>query len=287
MARTRAEIEQVIYDKKAELESTTHPQLQGLTSTSGTAVWRAIIICLAYGQWTLETLWDRFKVEITELLARNVYGTLAWYRNMVLQFQWDASASYYMTLNEFFEAEYNEVVEDDRIVKFAACTESTVGNIPVVTIKCAAADGSGNPQQLTTAQLDALNAYINRKKPAGVRTNTISLPADEVLPTVAVKFDPLSEPDELRERIKEAMTDYLYGLPFNGEFFLETLRDVIQLVEGVIDVDITSCTITSGGGATVKDLLLERSLVLAAGYGVWDDDWDANNDNYLTLTPKE
>jgi hypothetical protein len=284
MARTRQQIEQDMYDEKAQLQQQ-NAQLAELDSTSATAIWRAWITIVGYAIWLLEKLWDQFKAELDKLLQRNVYGTLPWYVKIAKDFQYNPNQSYFLTLNEFYEAVYATPVPQDRIIAFAAATESVAGNVPVVSVKVAAADSNGRPTPLSTPALNNFKAYLNTKKPAGVRTEPISLPPDEVLPQMEVTYDAIANPAQLRQNIRDAMTAYLYALPFNGELHIERLRDAVQAVEGVVDVYFSSCAVIENSGATQTDLKQARRITLAAGYADWHPDWTNNNQNQLLLIP--
>jgi tryptophanase len=161
--------------------------------------------------------------------------------------------------------------------------------VPIVSVKVAKADANGRPEPLGQTAYDAFELYLQRKKPAGVRTEVISMPADRILPTMEVTYDALGDPAVLREALHEAMTQYLYSLPFDGEVFFERLRDAAQAVEGVVEVNILSCTVTANNGLQTVDLKAQRRLRLPAGYidwaQAWDNDYASSNSQYLNLIP--
>jgi hypothetical protein len=263
--------------------------LQALDSTSATAIYRMLITIVGLGHWHLEKLWDQFKAELKALLARNVYGTLPWYVNEAKQFQYNANVNYYLELNEFFEAVYTVDAPQDQIIAFAAASENVQAAVPIVSVKVAKADSNGRPKPLAQLEYDAFEQYLQRKKAAGVRTEVISLPPDRILPTMEVTYDALGDPATLRQALYDAMTDYLYSLPFDGEIFFERLRDAAQAVEGVVEVNILSCIVTANNGLQTVDLKAQRRLRLPAGYidwdAAWDNDYASSNSQYLTLIP--
>ena len=83
MARTIDEIQQEILDEVAA-----QPDLNGLTSNSATSIYRLWTRITAIVIFTLETLWDLFKVEIEEIANKAISGTPEWYVDQAFLFQY-------------------------------------------------------------------------------------------------------------------------------------------------------------------------------------------------------
>ena len=83
MARSIQEIQTEIYQSKEN-----EPALNGLNSTSKTAIWRLLIYIASVAIWTLEKIFDQHKKEVDERLSELKPHTARWYRNKALAFQY-------------------------------------------------------------------------------------------------------------------------------------------------------------------------------------------------------
>src|SRR5690606_12624815 len=82
MARTISEIQQsIIAAKEADANLAT------LNSTSKTAMWRLYTYIVAVCAWTVETLFDTLKAEVTDILDRLKPHTARWYAEKSLAYQ--------------------------------------------------------------------------------------------------------------------------------------------------------------------------------------------------------
>jgi hypothetical protein len=226
MARTIAQIQQSIKDAK-----TADPTLSGLTSTSMVSMWQLWTYIVAVCQWTLETLFDAHKNEVSDIIATQKPHTLQWYVVMSKKFQ------YGVTLPPDTD-EYSIVPPPDPtvlVVQYAAAVELA----GLVRIKVARIAGSVLAP-LTGLQLTAFSAYMNRVKDAGVRLQLTSGPPDNLQLALNIFYDPLVL-DSAGARldgtsatpVKTAVNNFLEHLPFNGLFVLNFLIEALQAIDGV------------------------------------------------------
>jgi hypothetical protein len=226
MARTIAAIQQQIIDTKDS-----DPVLSTYTwSTSKVAIWRAWTYIVAVCMWTLENLFDAHKDEVTGIIATQKPHTLQWYVMMAKLFQ------YGVTLPDDSDT-YSTPSADPTIVivQYAAAVE--LSNL--VRIKVAKQSGAALAG-LSTGELTAFAAYMNRIKDAGVRLQPTSGDPDSLQLIVAVYYDPLvltntgSRLDGTAATpVLDAINSFLNNLPFNGLFVLNNLIIALQAIDGV------------------------------------------------------
>jgi hypothetical protein len=212
-----------------------------LTSTSRVAVWRLLARVVATAIWTLETLYDLFREEVQNTIAQLKPHSLLWYSNKAKAFQYGFNlppdSDVYNNTNVDEQA-----VADSQIVRFAAVVEQDRG----LRLKIAK-EVAGDLAPLTPAEMEAFAEYMRRIKDAGVRLNITSTPADSLILSLTIFYNPLILNNQGQRLdgtnntpVQQAIQDYLRNLPFNGVFLLQDLTDVLQRVEGVRTVYISN-----------------------------------------------
>ena len=146
---------QIITDAQAE------PELQGLNSNSITAIYRLLAYILAIAINLHEQFWDLFKVEIQEIANRAVPGTVAWYHQQCLQFQYGDQLIWQDGKYQYADTTSSAALIK-QIIKRAAVYE--LGNqlmIKVVKLN------NNIPEALNSVapsyELPAFKAYINQE----------------------------------------------------------------------------------------------------------------------------
>lgn len=226
MARTIAAIQaQIIATKDSD------PTLGGYTwSTSKTAIWRLWTYVTAVCIWTLEQLYDQHKVEVSAILISQKPHTLQWYVAMARKYQ-------HGVLLPAGSDRYTSENTDPAIaiVQYAAATELT----NMVRIKVAK-QAAGILEKLTTGELEAFSAYMNRVKDAGIRLQITSGDPDNLRVVLAIYYDPLvlsntgARLDGTETTpIMNAVNAYLAALPFDGVFVNNHLIAALHQVQGV------------------------------------------------------
>lgn len=212
-----------------------------LTSTSKVAIWRLTTYVVAVCIWTLETLFDIHVADVNETISKLKPHSLRWYAGKALAFQYG--------YNLVDDADYydNTGIDDttitaSKVVDYAAVVEQERG----LRIKVAKDNGT-DLTALTSPELNAFKEYMKRIKDAGVRLNITSGPADGLRITIDLYYNPLvlnSAGGRLdgvvAQPVQDAVKTYLKNLPFNGVFVLQSLVDVLQLVDGVKIAHIVS-----------------------------------------------
>lgn len=234
MARTVKTIYQEMLDEK-----TKYSQLNGLTNNQDTAIWRTMFYVVAVVIATFEQLQDVFITELNKLAKTLPQGTIKWYTDMTFKYQ----EGYEVIWNRITgRSEYPVEDETAQIIKVA--TAQKIGS--KIVVKCAKDDGDGGIEELTTAQLSSVNAYMNAIQFAGPLVNVTSFPADRLkirgdilVNKTLINVDGQSTADNEVYPVEDAINDYLTNLyldNFNSVFRLINLIDAIQAVPGVIDV---------------------------------------------------
>jgi hypothetical protein len=127
-----------------------------------------------------------------------------------------------------------------------------------------AKQSGGLPVKLTTTELAAFVAYMQRRKFAGVAMIIDSNDADVLSVIGNVYVMPTANLAVVQAAVEAALVAYLVNLPFNALVYPEKIVDVIQSVPEVVSV--------SGVSVSVNTLAapIGRVYELLAGYGKWD-----------------
>lgn len=208
--------------------------LAGLTSVSGTALWRLFAHIWASAIWAFEVIFDTFSADLIEQVAALKPHTLRWYQEKAKAFQYGSD------LPEG-EDEYDNSALDDatvlaqKVVAQAAATEEggTVG------VKVAR-EVSGALTPLQAPQYNSFVSYINEIKDAGVIIEGTNQDGDKLTVVATIYYDPLVLTSAgaridgaSAEPVQDAIKAYLRALPFNGVLIRSALFDVLQGVNGV------------------------------------------------------
>lgn len=271
MARTIAEIQAALLAAKAA-----ESDLNDLTSTSSTAVWRLWIYIVAVCTYAHEVLFDSHKAEVTALIAAERAHTEAWYIALAKKFQF----GYSLPVDS---GEYAAVDADAQIITGAATKEVAIGGVSVLRVKVAKTV-SGAFAELDAPELTAFAAYMERVKDAGVHLSCTSQEGDDLQLELDLYYDPLVlDSDGARldgtatSPVMDAIKVFLGELPFNGELILNRLRRAIEDVDGIVIAEITLAQAQFGGGGfdafTVKN-------IPDAGYYLLDESYLTTNATY-------
>lgn len=256
MARTINQIQEIILQQKASAPSlsalevlTTSEQstLTNLTSTSKVAIWRLWVYICAVAIWTLEKIFDTFKIEVEETIALNQIGTAAWYRKKMLEFQLGFALTE-MAVYDNTGALQSDVA-NSLIIKQAAIEE--IGGR--LKVKVATEDSDGELVPLSSIQFDAFKNYAEAVKYAGTRLIIVSRIPDDFNANYTIYYNPLildaygaRLDGTSNEPIQDAVKLFLRNLEFNGELILTKLTDYLQTVEGVEEPVLNSAAAKYG-----------------------------------------
>lgn len=195
---------------------------------------------VAVAQWTLETLFDLHKTEVTDIIDNLKPHSLRWYSNMAKAFEYGYNLvdgeDYYD--NSSLTADQ---VAAAKIVAYSAVVEQEK-NLRVKVAKIVSDDLA----PLAAAEKTAFDEYMSRVKDAGVKLVIDSLAADDLSLKLDVYYNPLVM-DSTGARldgtssspVQDALRAYLKNLPFNGFVVQAYIIDALQQVDGVVVPVIT------------------------------------------------
>jgi hypothetical protein len=243
-------------------------------NTSKVAVWRILFYSIAYINSTTEVVYDSFVLFVQNLIADLVPGTVRWYRKKILAFQYGFPLI--TDTDKFDNTGYTtDQIEDSKIVKYCAVNEATVDQVRVLLIKVAG-ELDGEPVELTSLQVAAIQAYVDEFKYAGVKVLIYNQEADLIRATLNVYYNPLLL-DSTGNRtdggggkpVEDAAKAFAFNLDFNGEFIVARFVDAVQNAYGVSRsrVDLLLFQKKTGVGAFTS---VSSSFIPDAGYAKFD-----------------
>lgn len=214
-------------------EKANHGELDALNSSSQVAMWKLYFFVVAVCQWAQQKKWDAFRVETDNKIATQKDGKSEFYRQLAFNFQYGynlTSAGVYDNSNLT-----TQQIDDSKIIKYCSVTEVDGKLRMKVALRV-----NNQPSPLSTDQLAAFAAYIEKLKFDGVKINKESLPPDNLKLQLDIWFNPLvlradgSMIDgSSATPVKDAILAYLNQLPFNGEYANTRLVDFLQSVNGI------------------------------------------------------
>jgi len=228
-------------------------------STSNTAEWLQFKNIFVQANYSLQQLWDAFKTDIASLAAGSRYGTLKWFQEISLLFQ------YGDLLNENNGSLFYSPIDPTHQI-ITRCATSEFNRTVIIKV----AKGT-TPTALLTAEKLAFDAYIKDVKPAGVKHQVVTALADRVKVNMNVYYDPLLIVGDLATLIEgTVIPKFLASIPFDGLFDVNRFRDAIEAVAGVAnvgDADIQNISIKPDGGAYTT---VTRRYSPYSGYYIWN-----------------
>lgn len=234
-------------------------------STSMVAKWRLLAAIVAAAIYVHEVLWDTFSAEVENYILNNIPGTVPWYHEQALKFQYGDSLQY---VNSRFV--YDPVDTTHQIIKRVAVNE-VGGQVRIKISK----EVSGVPCELSSTEKDAFSTYINKVKFAGTNIAVINYPPDTLKLTLDVVYDALvMKPDgslisdNSLFPVTDAIEAYIAGIVYGGVFNKTHLVDAIQAAAGVIDPMIVLAEGKADNASTYTTITQNYTFV--SGYAVID-----------------
>lgn len=210
---------------------------------------------LALIAWTIESIFDTHKNEVTTLINEQKVPTLNWYRNLALSFQYGFN---YDELNRIFlngTATADEI-ELSKVIKYCSVNDNLVQNDVLISMKIAT-EQNGEIVPIADNVKDSFVEFIKRTKAAGDNVVVVNYQPDILLLQFKIAYNPLLLlPDGMsiltgKYPVQETIKNFLKNLPFNGEFTVQDLREAIVKTEGVTkiqELSVQSKWITPGVG---------------------------------------
>ena len=235
-ARTINEIQtEILYNKDSasELDALSiliAPEQANVNSDSKVSEWRLWVWVTAVAIWTLEKLFNIFKIEVEERIAATRVHTRRWYREKALVYQYDD------TLNE--SDVYDVIDPAKQIVKYASVRKIILSGHGALRVKVCK-DNNGALEVLTTAELDGFTNYMNQITDAGTMVMPTSSAADQLKLELDIYYNPQlidntgADLDTGENVALTAIKSYLKQMDFDGRLILTKLIDALQAAKGV------------------------------------------------------
>lgn len=265
MARTVLQIYDQIVAEKQNMPAlsalqpsidTSQNLLADLTTSSKVAIWRLWAFVTAVIIHTLEVYHDKHKEDVEDILSRSVPGTLKWYSERVLEWQFGNSLVF---LDNVYK--YNPVVPANRIVKRVSVRDSQSAPGQVL-VKVAKLDGFNQVLPLSAIELQLLSQYLDEIRFAGTRISLVSQNPDTIVGNFTIWFDGQLVPSAVQTDVDTAVKLYLRQIPFDGVFRVSDLILAVKAVPGVIDLQINSLSGVAGTNSTP----ISREYISQSGY---------------------
>jgi len=223
---------------------------------------------VATAMFVMQELFDRFKIDISEILNAQLPGTINWYAYKAMLFQFGMELHPETDFYDNTGLTAGQIAAM-RVVHYAAAVEARDKSI--LYVKIATDDLNGIRQPLSSAQLIAFKQYLNNVQYAGVRISVINDPPDEMRLVIDIYYDPLVL-DETGRRldgtantpVQDAIRNHLKNLPFNGTYTNQGLVDTLQVIDGVLIAEIKSAA--SRFGVFTEFTEINAREVAHAGY---------------------
>ena len=238
------------YQKEMITAKTSNSNLDGLTSTSKTSVWRMMLYIMAFSVEQLAQLFSVHRSEIDTKISTQKTHRLPWIQSLYLNFQYGFQLIKEKDLFDNTSATTEEI-EASRIIKYCAVNESSSGREVIIKI---ATEKDDVLSPLEADKMEAIFEYTKRVKGTGIPYTIINYLPDRLKLNIRVFRDPLvinangMDITSAKYPIQEALQEFMKELPFNGELRIQDLANKLEAVTGVnlVSVDLAqSCWINA------------------------------------------
>ena len=223
MARSIADIQKaIIADVQAQ------PELAAMNSTSKRAIWRLWTFVVAIAISLLEQIQDVFTSSVEATVALAAPQTAQWIQAKVFEFQYDATTPQVLQLINLVP-QYPVINTDLRIVTRCSVKKNLNNSVLIKVAKSAV------PEALITAEINALQSYINILGVTGIRYQVTSANSDKLYVEADIYYAG-EYASVIQATVIAAIEAYLAALPFDGAMVLSNLETYIKAVTGVNDI---------------------------------------------------
>lgn len=248
--------------------------LVNLNSSNKVSIWNLLLFIVASCFQDQRKYFEAHRKYVDYRLANQKAGTLAWYRQKALAFQWGFMLI--KNTDKFDNSSHtNQEIEDSKIIKYATANNGEAKGTIVIKV---ATEVNGELSTISPEQETAIKEYFKPEKGvafAGDEVVLINHIADKLFLNLRIYVDALvidktGLSNHLGTRpIEEALQGFMKELPFNGELVLQSLVDKLQVIEGVkiahiLEVKSSSLDPTMNTHGTPS--LIEVSRIPASGY---------------------
>ena len=236
-----------IQDIQNQIIATQQTYLPALTSTSKVSLFRLLAYIFAVGAHIVETLFDVHKQEVQDLLDNRQPATRAWYAGKVKEFQLGANITGTGT--------YASVNPALQIISRVSVKETLQGEVVIKVAKGTV----GNEEALSSAEQLNLEAYIDKIKYAGTKTEVVSLNSDFLNVEAEIFYDPIYSEQDIQARLIAELYDYMSTLEFDGIIRRNVLVGRIRGVKGINDIVFSRLEGQAGAVVTPIDVKYEMT----------------------------
>lgn len=242
-------------------ELTNDSNLNLMNTSSDTALWEQFADIIAFVSYLLNGSWITYEQRLNKAAAAAIAHNMYWYALRVTEFQ----------LGDTLEVnngvvQYSVIDESKRIIKAAAVKQGPKGTLIIKVAKQIGAVLA----PLSLGELVAFKGYVNGFKDAGVDTLVISQNPDFLKLNLNIYYNPIVLTTVLQAQVEVAIDNYVRNLPFDGIFRRTKLTDALQLIEGIKDVEITTCEASFNYTSTPNYTPIGVYYETLAGYMVID-----------------
>ncbi len=235
---------------QAQIVAQVNSLLMGLNSTSQAAYWKTWTFIQAVSQNLMEQRFTVLQTEIENNVLIAIPETSAWIQAQVLAFQYGNA----IQINSNFSISYPAPAQPLIITNCAVSGNGSGG----ITIKVTTASGV-----LSTAQVNALNAYLDTILGADINYTIINAAAD-VLDIFGTVYYNGQYSGSIVTNVTNAVNAYLLALGFNGTI---KVSDLIDTIRGVVGVnDFVPLNIYASPNAGTPVYLVSASTIQARDY---------------------
>ncbi|MGB0869457.1 MAG: hypothetical protein ACPGSD_07655 [Flavobacteriales bacterium] len=206
-----------------------------LNSGSKVAVWRLWVWIIATLTWLQNEALKKHKKEINAQIENQTHGTLIFYHNRSLNFQFGHNLEY-----NGKQYVYEVVDEASKIIKRCSVSMRN-GTMRFKVTK----ENGGNLEPLTSSEQLAFKNYLLDILYPGTQYSVISTEADALKLNIKVYvnaqvIDPNTGEHLITGEplVEDSINNYCKNLPFDGKLTLQKLIDHIQATEGVEDLEL-------------------------------------------------
>nr|BFF39081.1 hypothetical protein BACY1_08860 [Tenacibaculum mesophilum] len=242
-----------------------------LNSASKVSVWLHLFYIVAVCFGDLKKYFKEHRAYVDDRLANQKAGTLSWYRELALKFQYGFDLI--LDTDKFDdEAATEEQIEASKVIKYAAIN---LGDKPGTIVLKVATETDGKLAPLPQEVETSLKEYYKEVGFAGDVITIINHLADKLFLNLKIYINPLlldaSGVSKLHggKPVEEALQEFMKELPFNGELVIQSLVDKLQLVEGVEIahvVEVKSSSLDPNLGSHGTPQVIEVKKIPASGY---------------------
>lgn len=237
--------------------------LADLNSQSQVAIWRLMLWLVAFAAWTIESLMDNFKAEISALADSTIAGSEAWIVNQMKLFEVNNN-TLYVTPNR--TAVYASSNPANRIIVFC----SVAREFGSAVIKVAAVDNNGFPKVINGSELTQIKAYVNDIQLVGTRTLVVSRISDYLLINGYIDFDVLGDINTITNTFFGTLSNLIAATTFGGKVNLAAINAQLMAIPGVKGMNIYYTAEVNGLGPSGP--ITDPFYTPWAGYCAYSDD---------------